>query len=613
MVALMLPTVVAAQDAEPLAAPYPIRRELTQGDPVATRRDIVALALADAQSLDEVARQFARYVWIPDWIEPASGFAQVSLVANSTFSRTSNIIRPESVADGRLVRIDLLRYATNDAQAADILRLYEQLAERDSFFNVKVKIVGDVAIVLDNSTLHRGDAIDIRFQNGQWGPAVFESQDGDRVIVSVAGRQWTVKATEAKFNGRLISDPPETPKRSPSVSFTAAADLNPDGAELFDLIGSSVPIMRLDEWVAFTFSTVNGGLYYSLAGIKADLESTIREFAGADAASKVIRSTAALRKASAESARTGESVAAIAGRFDPELAKSKALIPESAVTGRQRAVAFFYGAATSPAQGPQLVAVTFDIAEDNTDPDSDPLRNAAQFERYDGGEAIFSLPNGLLAYVVFDDQDKVIASVPDRVAHDFAAREVRSNVATTRVFSGVSCANCHERSPKNLGWQPVENGLHDSLRGLAKIFDDRSQRDQFQALQRVAAQYGASTADMQFVLDQARLPYQHSGQLATDMKSTREVVAGLADSYWGYWYDRVTPVTAARDLGQELSAEDAQLFLLRAIPPEPAHDLGEFLREDAVLSRLKDGKHVTPAQWREIIPSVSERLLQGVE
>ena len=278
-------------------------------------------------------------------------------------------------------------------------------------------------------------------------------------------------------------------------------------------------------------------------------------------------------------------------------------------TGRQRIAAFFFGAGTAPTSGVQLVAVTFDIAEDNIDPNSDPLRNAAVFETYNGGEAIFALPNGMLAYVVFDQDDKIIASVPDSVAHDFRARLVRSNASTVRVFSGVSCANCHDWQAGNWGWQPVVNDLHDTARGLAKILDDRGRRSSIEALQTLTAQYSASTLDLKAMLNQARVPYQYRASLATNHETTRETVAGLADSYWGYWYDQVTAQIAARDLGQSLSAENAQLFLLRAIDPEPAPNAESLLREDGVLMRVKDGKHVTPAQWRTIFPNVAERTL----
>lgn len=604
---------------------YAIRKTLPLDKSVATPRDAAALALMDSQAIDKSTVTLTRYVWPPDWIEPASAFGQVSLVANSTFSRTSNIIQPTVVTEkslraagvipgldireypGTLIRLDLLKYAAKDDQVGEIVSLYEKLRDHDSYFNIKVKLVGDVAIVQPDTEPKAGDAVEMQLRDGSFEKAKLVSRSGDKLEVEYKGKTYSTTTAQVKWKGRLLSE--STVPQTPHVKeeFAAAAYLNPEGAGLFSVTRSSVPIMRLDEWVAFTFSSVNGGLYYPLTGIKSNLLDTIKEFAGNDAAQKIARVSATMRAAEEESRRTGEKLVKAAGRLDPELAKSKTLIETSDVTGRQRVIAFFFGTGTAPTSGVQLVAVTFDIAEDNIDPNSDPLRNAAVFETYNGGEAIFAMPNGLLAYVVFDQDDKTLANVPDKVAHDFRARDVRGNIATTRIFAGVACANCHDAPEGNWGWQPVVNDLNDTVRGLSSFLADRGRRSSIEALQTLTAQYSASSLDLKAMLDQARLPYQYRANLATNHTTSRETVAGLADSYWGYWYDRVTPEVAALDLGQSLSSEKAQLFLLRAINPEPSQDIASFLQEDGVLLRVKDGKHVTPAQWRAIYQNVAER------
>jgi hypothetical protein len=604
---------LAAWAAPPLDAS--VRVEIPPGKTVTTARDIIIAARDDANALaaiDVKGPAYSRYVWVPDWVSPASGFAQVSHVANSTFTRTSNIIQPTALADGRLIRLDLVKYAARDEQIGDIVNLYEKLANFDSWFNVRVKLAGPVAVVVDNVPTVGGD-ITLRLRDGSWAAGKYVGRSADKVDVEYSGKPFSLPPDQVRFKDRAFIEL-NTAAAPPTATevFAAAAYLNPAGAELFKVTGSDVPIMRLDEWVAFTFSTVNGGLYYQLTGIKENLEDTIREFAGNDAAQKVVRISAVMRHAEEEARKSGEKLVAAAGRLDPELAKSKTLIEASNVTGRQRVIAFFFGAGTAPTSGVQLVAVTFDIAEDNTDPNNDPYRNAVAFEQYDGGEAIFAMPNGMLAYVVFNKQDKVIASVPDNVATDHRFRDVRSNVSTARVFAGVSCANCHDNQDQdakapNWGWQPVVNDLKDTVSGLTKILDDRGRRSSIEALQILASQYSADTLDLKVMLDQARIPYQFRANQATNLKTTREVVAGLADSYWGYWYDRVTPRSAVLDLGQSLSESDAQLFLLRAIDPEATTDLPTFLREDGVLQRVKDGRHVTPAQWRAIYQNVAER------
>jgi hypothetical protein len=541
---------------------YQLHNAIDNGTAVVTPRDAVKLALADAEKLNPDEQRLVRYVWAPDWIKTDNAFAQVSLVANSTFSRTSNIIQPTPIAEGKLLRLELVKYAAKQEQITEIVNLYEQLGQQDSYFNVEVALTERTAVVVEPRPLAK-----------------------------------TQPQAQPK------APPPPKPLEPPQTVFAAAPYLYPEGAKLFELTQSAVPIMRLDEWVAFTFSTVNGGRYYQLTGIDRTLEETVRKFAGTDAAARVLKFSESLRRAQAEHQTTKEPIAQIASRIDPELAKTKAYVQASAVTGRQRLVVFVYGTATAPASGPQLVAVTYDIGEDSISPNNDPLRAPTTYERYDGGEAIFALPNGLLAYVVFNAADQIIASVPDNVAHDAAAKEVRSNVATVRVFSGLSCANCHDRAATNWGWQPVANDLY-RKNSLSQLVDERGQGDQVRALQVASTQFGASNADLQTVLALARQSYQFRAQLATNQNTTRQTVAGLADSYWGYWYDQVTPQVAARDLGQVLAQDAAQLFLLRAIEPQPSPTI---LREDAVLARLKDGLSVAPAQWRAGFQSFAER------
>lgn len=519
-----------------------LRREIPIGSDVATGRDAVKAALADAQTLEHP--KYAHYVWIPDWVEPDSGFAQVSHIANSTFTRTSNIVQPVSLWDGKFVRIDLAKFVTSQDQLLEVSALYELLRLNESFFNTEVLLTPEKAIVVDS----RG--------------------------------QKTTQAQPAK------------------TVFAAAPYLFPEGAELFKLTNSAVPIMRLDEFVAFTFSTVNGGKYYELCGVEKTLEKTVEKFCGKEASQKVVKASELMRRA----AESKEKLATVLSRLDFDLAKTKAYISESGVTHRQRIVLIFYGTATAPASGPQTAIFTFDIGEGNDNPNNDPLRNPAGFETYDGGEGIVMLPNGMLLYLVFNNKDEIIAAVPDNVAWDHQAQRVRPNVGTVRVFSGVSCANCHEAGKDNWGWQPIANDLH-----IRKLIDDKGQADQLRGLQVAAAQFGSTNEELKQVLDLARLSYQYRAQLATNQKTTRETVAGLSDSYWGYWYDPITPQVAARDLGKMLEPADAQKFLLNAVDPKPIG--GGLVQEDVVLDRLQQGKSVVPGQWRAQLQSFAERML----
>ncbi len=526
------------------------RRQLPAGESIATAADVVESCAADVIFNEP---KYGRYITVPEWFDADYAFASVSQVLNSTISRTSNIVQPERVTD-RLIRIDLDKYAVRDEDLAEIVKLWELLAAKDNYFHIPAKTSAAIGA-------------EVKLTDGTWKPCTIQKggdQNGNRTIV-YGGKTLTVSAKDVRGGGDQLAD-------------IEGLD------DLAKTLGTNVPVIRFEEFIANAFSSVNGGLYYQFTGISGDLHGTVERFAGKDAADKLITALGDVRR----------------GRLDPALSQSRALVITSAVTGRQRLVQVFFGSNGQPSVGPQVIAITLDVAEDNTDPNSDPLRNLRDFRAYDGGEAIFTLANGMLAYVVFDAKDQIIESVPDKVAADHAARGIRANVATTRVFSGASCANCHESNVRNLGWQPVTNDALALVRLLSPL-DDKSTNDRRRAVQELASQYGAR--DLESVFNLSRLPYQKQTHLATGLRTSKAVTGGIADTYWGYHYDRITPVEAARDLGHNLNAADSQALLLR-IPPGIGVD---EIREDAVLARLKDGQHVTPIQWRSVVSLVRER------
>lgn len=584
-------------------APPAIRQTLEPGTVCATARDITATTLADAES--HHAPEYLRYVWVPDWITPRNGYAQASLVANSTFSRTANIVRPGAIAGGRLVRFDLSAFAASEAGLAEIVDAYERLGSHETYFGHAARRDREHIAPRD---LAIGDPCQVRVGD-DWLPGKFAgSRPNGQSAVDRGGVTYVLPAASVRS-----AIPTDAALRQPHGQRFPAAHLGEPGLRLFELTRSGVPIIRLDEFVAFGFSTINGGEYNALTGIETDLQRTVAKFAGADAAEKLLRQTATMRRAAEQHRKEGgeRSIYEIAAALDPELAKSKALITHSGVTGRQRLAVLLFGSAMAPTQGPQLVAVTFDVAEDNLDPDADPNRNLSNYQTYNGGEAILARSNGTLVYLVFDAQDKIINSVPDNVAHDFRAREVRTNVATTRVFSGTSCANCHDFNEKFLGWQPLTNDMASSLRSVTRFLGDKGSKDRLAEVQRITSAYRADELQLTELLDGARRQYQRATMAACGTGS-REAVQGLAASHWGYWYDAVTPAVAARDLGQVLTEDNALEYLLQI---EPADDdetrIADLVREDIVFARLKEGKSITPVQWRTIYQSVAARAWEA--
>jgi hypothetical protein len=582
-------------------APPAIRLTLEPGTTCATTRDAVATTLADAEK--HHAPEYIRYVWVPDWISPRNGYAQASLVANSTFSRTANIVRPETLAGGRLVRFDLTAFAASEAGLREIVAAYERLANHETYFGQTDR---RHSVPVAPRALAVGDPCEVRVGDN-WLPGRFAgSRPNGQSAVDRNGVTYVLPAASVRS-----AIPTDAALRSAGQRFPAA-HLGDAGQRLFGLTRSGVPIIRLDEFVAFGFSTINGGEYYALCGVESDLQKTVARFMGADAAEKLIRQNDVMRRASAQQRKEGgsRSIYEIAAAIDPDLTVTKWLKTFSDVAKNRQGLVI-NGTAIPPGRGAQRGHFTYDISEDNSNPDSDPNRNLLAFEKYDGGEGIIERDNGTLLYLVWDANDKIIASVPDNVAHDYRARQVRGNVSTVRVFSGTSCATCHDWDDSMMGWQPIVNDMASSLRSVTRFLGDRGSKDRAADVQRLFSQY--STDDFQFreMLDQERRQYQRAVQSACGM-SSRDVVRGLGDSHWGYWYDPVTPAVAARDLGQVLTEEKALEYLLQI---EPAEDdetrIVDLVREDIVFAGLKEGKSRTPVQWRTIYQSIAERAWEA--
>ncbi|MBX3251358.1 MAG: hypothetical protein KF901_29545 [Myxococcales bacterium] len=79
--------------------------------------------------------------------------------------------------------------------------------------------------------------------------------------------------------------------------------------------------------------------------------------------------------------------------------------------------------------------VSFDFA--GSDGDRSIFAEPIEFA-HDGGEYIFSLPNGLQAYYIADEAGRLLDKAPREVVADFRRRDVS-------VTAGLSCMGCHDR------------------------------------------------------------------------------------------------------------------------------------------------------------------------
>lgn len=168
--------------------------------------DAVVHALADAATLDEDRRLYARWVWTDG---SAKANAAVSFAANTAISKASVPVRLPAVAGGRLVRVELDTLLPKDADLKRAIELWEKQAGQDPAFYVEQQVKTAAYLADDGKTY-------------DW--------------------KW-------------------------AVAFGGWVDLK-SAVLLQGLTKSAAPIQRAELFITRTLTQVDGGQYYDWAGIR---------------------------------------------------------------------------------------------------------------------------------------------------------------------------------------------------------------------------------------------------------------------------------------------------------------------------------------------------------
>ena len=266
-------------------------------------------------------------------------------------------------------------------------------------------------------------------------------------------------------------------------------------------------VIRADYFIARAATTLDGGLYYELAGVP-PREADFFRLLGLD-----LKTIGQLR------------------------ADEGANLIYSLVTRKMRRVV--------RRQGPLGGAWhTYDVARSTAE--RDPIRNPFAFE-YDAGEHIAAKRNGLHLFALYDARGNRADSVPDIIAKDDSDPRGAGIVVPM-----LSCVRCHVED----GLRPVANDQRRLLSGEIELFVQR-QKD----AERLAAFY-ESNLDKSLARD--REDYAEAVLSACDMPP-REAAEALAETYSRYVDELVTRGRAARELG--LSEDEFTTRLRRSTDP----------------------------------------------
>lgn len=482
-----------------------------------TPADAVSYAIADLQTVSEEARPWQRYIWL---VEPdKSRWQGVSLAVNTSISRASVPIVPPLSADQTLIRLDLRVLAPREEDLVELVRLWNELARRDPYFYFLAR--KEVAV---------------------------------EPYIHTDGKRYTAKWQDVPVFGGHI--PPE--------QSTLLAGM---------IATTGTPIVRYDRAVVKMLSTINGGLYYDFAQIKASPEKGVTDFEfflkqfGVD-----LKAVERLR------------------------ADRRLAITRSGITNKPRAVEYIQGPAG-------IVTWSEDLQDANPNPKADPTLTLLD-PKVDAIEVIAIRPNGFCAYSIYDGDEKLAQSVPDVVAPDHSAKPV----GTTILRPAISCIRCHG---PDKGFRSATNDVVTLVKESRRlnlhldILGDDGRVNDFDQLDKLAGKY---RGDYTYFV-RGRDDFSDAVFRATkggSVSETSSTVGAIEDTYTR---DFVTPEIACNELGFSVpEGVTAQELFVQITPPLPPDKHGIQI-EHGTLVYLKSGIAVSRLSWEQVYIDAATRAM----
>lgn len=515
--------------------------------------DAIAYAVADLAKVNKDLRPFQRYIWIPDG--DRKKIALISFATNLAISKSSTILKPAVVANGKLVRWNLQQLAPRIGQYTTLHALWEELAFEPYFHITKTTADAIPTNATQIDSLNSDPPGSIRFKID--GQIFYRSPSG--TIFALQNNQWIQNQTIAIQR---------------VATYGSHVGLE-QGVLLQGLSQSNATVVRYDFFLAKVLSSVDGGMYYRFAGIEANPKGKTAQ------------------AAFLESVGADESLVAKL-RSDQRVA-----IFRSNVTGKPRRIDAFYGVGVRPGSGTGLITITHDIFDNDVDPRTDPIRNLLEFKDR-AREVIAEKPNGMHIFALFDANGALQNSVPDTIAKDHGV----PNPHTARLQASISCIRCH--GPHD-GLQPFSNDVKSMLSGLLDVFGDvTSKRAVPDQLDRLAGLY---SGDLSKAIRRGRDDYSDAVYIATSGMSVKNASAGIARIYNDYVYDQVDAWKACLELGYLVPKNQGVRYLNQILPPL-SRDVVGISPEDPIIGALKAGLKINRQQFEQVYADAAFRAQQ---
>lgn len=526
--------------------------------------DAIAYVVADLSSLPAESRPFQRYIWIPKGDKLHA--AQISFAVNTAISKSSVIIKPTIVAEGRLSRWDLRKLAPRDDQYATLHALWEKLAFEPYFHITKTTedAVPTNAVQLNRVAGDPFGANRYKIGNETW----FRSANGIWFLwqnnVWVGGTPVNLKKQKVAVFGAHC-DPQNGLEQAVSMPVLMQG-----------LSQSSATVVRYDWFLTKVLSTLDGGMYYDFIGVDRNPKGKTAQVAFLESIGVTEEQVAKLR------------------------ADQRAAIFRSNVTGRPRRIDAFQGSGVRLDSGSGLVTITHDVGEGDVAAINDPIRNLLNFNDK-ARELIAERSNGLHYFLLFNSDGSLQDSAPDDVVRDHTIPSPHP----ARLQPAISCIRCHGPTE---GLQPFDNDVKKLLAGQLDVFDDLSSTQPISdTLERLAGLY---SGDLSKPLRRGRDDYSDAIYIATDGLSTATISDGVSQTYGAYHYNEIDAYQACLELGYRVPKSEAVYYFNLVLPPLPKDSAG-VSPEDPIIGALKTGLKVNRFQWEAVYADAAFRAMQS--
>jgi len=541
-----------AQLPPPVAAPekMPAPREL----PWSLPSQAVELALQDALTLSrrygEKVGKFVRWLWVQngsqeEWQSAADALNKVSRAAAPAIP---------AFVGGVLARVDLRIYWPRAGDLAEVLGQWEKFAF-DPYFSLLFTQASLKLLTQEQLGTLKTQSI----------RPLHVWQDGKWVATGKVG--WVER------NFERIKDVVVERVNAPHLHASGIEKLQAWTGSLAPVVHSGYfetralsTIKDRDDGKENVFSTIYGGLYDELAGIRrsqakgrSDLDQLFLDLGVGD----------------------GKSYKDVFERLRSDKA---AVLIHSNVTNKRRRVRVY--PVLSSLFG--IVAVTEDIRDRDIDVDADALRDVVNSKVF-AYEVIWVAANGQQKFALFGAEGQLLESGADDVVSDHDL----PRPVTTRLQAAISCIRCH--GPHE-GWQPFPDDLRLLLGKGTVVFKNADEEDRIR---------GQHAWQIDAVLQRLRDDYSQATLLSTGKwagsPANKDIVQRVSAVHAAVWarqrYRTVDPEYALRTLG-EVPIKGREAFQLwKLLPPEGHAALG-FFAEDPLLTALKDGQSILWSDWQ---------------